>query len=136
MSLLQRDAGVTLALSPEDPLLELTLEAEPLVVEVVARDRLRKDSVVGVARANLPGLLAAQAKRHKDGHTLRVVERSQKSQFVWRGTVRVQAAVYEFLLRDQAIRPLISGKAELAPDEPAVPDTGASVCAPSKSQLS
>ena len=55
---------------------------------------------------------------------LRVVERACKSQFVWRGTTRVQAAVYEFLLRDMAIRPLIDGVTELDPDEPAVPVTG------------
>ena len=55
---------------------------------------------------------------------LRVVERSCKSQFVWRGTTRVPAAVYEFLLRDMAIRPLIDGVTELDPDEPAVPVTG------------
>ena len=55
---------------------------------------------------------------------LRVVERSCKSQFIWRGTARVPAAVYEFLLRDMAIRPLIDGVTELDPDEPAVPVTG------------
>ena len=55
---------------------------------------------------------------------LRVVERSCKSQFLWRGTTRVPAAVYEFLLRDMAIRPLIDGVTELDPDEPAVPVTG------------
>ena len=55
---------------------------------------------------------------------LRVVERSCKSQFIWRGTTRVPAAVYEFLLRDMAIRPLIDGVTELDPDEPAVPVTG------------
>ena len=51
---------------------------------------------------------------------LRVVERSCKSQFIWRGTARVPAAVYEFLLRDMAIRPLIDGATELDPDEPHV----------------
>ena len=55
---------------------------------------------------------------------LRVVERSCKSQFVWRGITRVQAAVYEFLLRDMAIRPILDGHTELDPDEPAVPVTG------------
>jgi hypothetical protein len=55
---------------------------------------------------------------------LRVVERSCKSQFIWRGTTAVPAAVYEFLLRDMAIRPLIDGVTELDPDEPAVPVTG------------
>ena len=55
---------------------------------------------------------------------LRVVDRSCKSQFVWYGTRRVIAAVYEFLLRDMAIRPLIDGVTELDPDEPAVPVTG------------
>ena len=55
---------------------------------------------------------------------LRVVERSCKSQFVWRGIRRVQSAVYEFLLRDMAIRPILDGHTELDPDEPAVPVTG------------
>ena len=36
----------------------------------------------------------------------------------------MQAAVYEFLLRDLAVRPLITGETELDPDEPAVPVTG------------
>ena len=55
---------------------------------------------------------------------LRVVERSCKSQFIWRGIRRVQSAVYEFLLRDMAVRPILDGHTELDPDEPAVPVTG------------
>ena len=57
---------------------------------------------------------------------LRVVERSCKSQFIWRGIRRVQSAVYEFLLRDMAVRPILDGHTELDPDEPAVPVTGGS----------
>ena len=64
---------------------------------------------------------------------LRVVERSCKSQFIWRGTARVPAAVYEFLLRDMAIRPLIDGVTELDPDEPAVMSLVGLPCASSLS---